>query len=78
VRASIVRTIRAVKIVLRDGRIPKPIRWGGAIGLLPVPGPFDEVVLLLVGGILWLFYRDRLAEAWQQATRPRVANAPRG
>ena len=55
VRASIVRTIRALKIVLRDGRIPKPIRWGGALGLLPVPGPFDEVVLLLVGGILWLF-----------------------
>ena len=29
-----------------------------------IPGPFDEVVLLVVGGILWLFYRDRLREAW--------------
>jgi hypothetical protein len=27
-------------------------------------------VLLLVGGLLWLFYRDQLTEAWQQANRP--------
>ena len=37
------------------------------LGLLPVPGPFDEAVLLVVGGILWLFYRDRLREAWLRA-----------
>jgi hypothetical protein len=30
----------------------------------------DEAVLLLVGGILWLFYRDRLTEAWQRADPP--------
>ena len=68
------RTIRAVKIVVRDGRIPRPIRWGGALGLAPVPGPFDECVLLLVGGVLWLFYRDQLREAWQHAEKPRLAN----
>jgi hypothetical protein len=38
-----------------------------------VPGPFDEVVLLLVGGVLWLFYRDQLREAWQHAEQPRIA-----
>ena len=69
IRASIGRAIGAVKIVLRDGRIPRPIRWGGAVGLLPIPGPFDEAVLLLVGGILWLFYRDQLTEAWRSAGR---------
>lgn len=68
VTAVIGRAIRAVKIVVRDGRIPRPVRWGGALGLLPVPGPFDEIVLLGVGGILWLFYRDQLAEAWRKAT----------
>ena len=56
-----------MKSVVRDGRIPRPIRWGGALGLAPVPGPFDEVVLVLVGGVLWLFYRDQLREAWQHA-----------
>jgi hypothetical protein len=34
---------------------------------MPVPGPFDEVVLLAVGGVLWLFYRDELREAWRDA-----------
>jgi hypothetical protein len=58
------RTVGAVKIVVRDGRIPRPLRWGGALGLAPIPGPFDEAVLLLVGAVLWLFYRDQLAEAW--------------
>lgn len=62
-----IRTTGAVKLVVRDGRIPRPLRWGGALGLLPVPGPFDEAVLLLVGGILWVFYRDQLNEAWQRA-----------
>jgi hypothetical protein len=69
-RAFIARSIRAAKLVLGDGRIPRPIRWGGALGLLPVPGPFDEAVLLLVGGILWLFYRDRLTDAWKRAALP--------
>lgn len=67
VRAFIGRAIRSVKIVVRDGRIPRPLRWGGALGLLPVPGPFDEIVLLGVGGILWLFYRDQLTDAWRKA-----------
>ena len=58
------RTLRAVAIVIRDRRIPRPIRWGAALGLLPVPGPFDELVLILVAGVLWLFYRDRLMDAW--------------
>jgi hypothetical protein len=66
-RAFVRRTVRAVKIVVRDGRIPWPIRWGGALGLLPVPGPFDEVVLVLVSGVLWIFYRDQLSEAWAAA-----------
>jgi hypothetical protein len=38
-----------------------------AFGLLPVPGPFDEAVLVVNGVILWVFYRARLREAWAQA-----------
>jgi len=56
-------------LVVRDGRIPRPIRWLGALGLLPVPGPFDEAVLLIVAGILFVFYRSLLREAWQQTDR---------
>jgi hypothetical protein len=66
-RGFLARTIRAVKIVVRDGRIPRPIRWGGALGLAPVPGPFDEIVLVIVGGVLWIFYREQLRQAWRHA-----------
>jgi hypothetical protein len=67
-RAFTRSTVRAVRIVVQDGRIPRPVRWGAAFGLLPVPGPFDEVVLLLTGGVLWVFYRDQLAAAWRRAS----------
>ena len=66
----LLRALRATKIVVRDGRIPRPLRWGGALGVLPFPGPFDEVILLVVGGVLWIFYRDQLRDAWQQAEVP--------
>jgi hypothetical protein len=61
------RLIRVVKILARDGRIPKTLRGLVAFGVLPIPGPFDEAVLLTVGLILWMFYRDRFREAWSQA-----------
>jgi hypothetical protein len=35
------------------------------LGLLPVPGPFDEIVLFLVAAVLFVFYRDVLREAWR-------------
>jgi hypothetical protein len=38
------------------------------IGLLPVPGPLDEIVLLLVGVTLATFYRDVMREAWASTT----------
>ena len=66
-RAAVTRTLGAVRLVIRDGRIPRPLRWAGMLGLLPVPGPFDEIVLLVVAGVLWLGYRDQLSEAWQKA-----------
>jgi hypothetical protein len=61
------RAIRAVKLLARDGRIPKQLPWLAALGLLPVPGPFDEAVLLIVGSLLFVFYRGPLREAWAQA-----------
>ena len=65
--------IRAVAILARDGRIPRPLRGLVAFGLLPVPGPFDEAVLLLVGLVLWVFYRDSFRRAWGRAATPASA-----
>jgi len=61
------RLIRAVAILARDGRIPRPLRGFAAFGLLPIPGPIDEAVLLVVGLLLFAFYRDVLSEAWSRA-----------
>ena len=56
-----------MRIVVQHGGIPRPLRWLAALGLLPVPGPFDEAVLLLVALILFVFYRPQLREAWKQS-----------
>jgi hypothetical protein len=61
------RTIRATRLVVGDRRIPRPLRWGGGLALLPIPGPFDEAVLLLVAVPLFVFYRRALRDAWSRA-----------
>ncbi|HJQ51401.1 MAG TPA: hypothetical protein VJ838_12890 [Gaiellaceae bacterium] len=66
-RLFVGRTVRAVRIAAGDKRIPRPLRWLAALGLLPIPGPFDEIILLLVAVPLAVFYRRSLAEAWRQA-----------
>ncbi len=61
------RTIRAVRFASTDKRIPRSLRWLGALGVAPIPGPFDEALLLVVAVPLALFYRGPLAEAWNRA-----------
>jgi hypothetical protein len=58
------RLLRAVRLLARDGRIPRPLRGLVAFGLLPLPGPLDEVVLVAAGAVLWLFHRSALRDAW--------------
>ncbi len=58
------RLVRAVRLLARDGRIPWPLRGLVGFGLLPLPGPFDELALLLAGALLWVFHRRVIREAW--------------
>jgi hypothetical protein len=52
--------------------VPRRLRWLVALGLLPVPGPFDEAVLLVAAAILFAFYREPLRDAWREgAESPR-------
>jgi len=61
------RTLKSVRILARDGGLPRWLRGLAAVGVAPIPGPFDEAVLLVVAAILWLGYRDRLRAAWRDA-----------
>lgn len=61
------RLIHATAILVRDVRIPTWLRGLAAFAALPIPGPLDEAVLLLVGLLLWAFYREPLRDAWNQA-----------
>jgi hypothetical protein len=65
VMAAARHLIRAVKVLARDGRIPRPLRGLALFGLPPIPGPIDETVLLIVGVILLAFYRAPLTQAWR-------------
>ena len=56
-------------LLARDDRVPKPLRWIAGIGLLPIPGPVDEAVLLLVAPVFLIFYREPMRDAWRRALR---------
>jgi hypothetical protein len=67
--AFFARTIRAMRVLAQDGRIPKPLRWLAGIGLLPIPGPVDEAVLVLVAPVFLALYRKPMREAWERPWR---------
>lgn len=66
-RARLGQTLRAVRLLARDGQLPRWLRGLAAVGIAPIPGPVDEIVLLVVAAILWIGYRDRLRAAWRAA-----------
>lgn len=72
--------LRTLKQLVRDPRVPRPIRWLLVVGLLPIPGPFDEAVLLFALGLVAVFcrpvYRQVKAEAEAQlrASEPKEAD----
>lgn len=65
--ARIQHLLRTMRVLARDDRIPKSLRWVAGVALLPIPGPIDEAVLVAVAP-LFLLYRTPVREAWE-ATR---------
>ncbi len=62
-------------LLARDERVPRGLRWVAGIGLLPIPGPFDEALLVLVAPFFLVFYRDQMRDAWQRAGEPASTEA---
>jgi hypothetical protein len=63
------RMLRAMRTVATDRRVPRPLRGLLVLAVLPIPGPFDEALLLLLVPVALVFYRDPLVQAWKQAAR---------
>jgi hypothetical protein len=73
-RTFTAKAIYAARLLARDDRIPKPLRWLVLIGLLPIPGPFDEAILLATAPFLFIFGREPMRDAWLCAETERFAS----
>ena len=77
-KAAIARVVRAAGLLARDERIPKPLRWVAGLALLPIPGPFDEIVLLLITPVFVVFFRGPMREVWARAGAYDSVSSPQG
>ena len=48
--------------------MPKRLRWIAATCLLPIPGPLDEAILLLIAPVFMIFHRAPTRDAWRTAS----------
>lgn len=63
-----VRTLaRAARLLTREPAVPRPLRACLALGLLPWPGPIDEIVLAGTVCALAIFYPLPMRRAWRRA-----------
>ena len=51
--------LRVAKRLVREPHLPRPLRWLLVFAVLPIPGPVDELALVLAAGIIAIFYRSR-------------------
>ena len=58
--------IRVARKLARDQAIPRWLRWMLLFGLLPIPGPLDDIVAVIAAGIIFIGYRGRLAHHYAQ------------
>jgi hypothetical protein len=54
------RHLRVVRKLARDPAIPRWLRLALLFGLLPIPGPVDDVVVIVVALVIVTFYRHRV------------------
>jgi len=45
------------------------------LALLPISGPVDEIILLLIAPVFSLVYRGPMREAWERAEQSRHRDA---
>jgi len=65
--AHLKRLLKLVKLLARDPRVPRPVRALIVVGLLPVPGPFDEIVLAGAVMVLLVIRPDLIRTLWRES-----------
>jgi hypothetical protein len=78
-RSQLMFAVRFAKTLTTDKRVPRPLRWliGVSLAIKVVPFPdfgVDEVVLVVVGLVLVIFYRPALSAIMEET---RAADAAR-
>lgn len=56
--------LRAAKSLAKDRRLPRWLRVVLVVACLPIPGPVDNIVQVMVLGIVAARYRPVLVDAW--------------
>jgi len=58
------RVVKAGRGLATDRRLPRWLRALIWFGVLPIPGPVDNVVLVLAVAVVWVWFRPVLVDAW--------------
>ena len=51
--------LRVAKRLVKEPHLPRPLRWLMVFALLPIPGPIDEIALVITAAVIAAFYRPR-------------------
>lgn len=61
--------VRAGQLLCKDSRIPRWLRVVLVVACLPIPGPVDNALQILALGVVAVWYRPVLRDAWRGAER---------
>jgi hypothetical protein len=64
--------LRVARRLVTEPHLPRPLRWLLVFALLPIPGPLDELALLLVALTVATFYRPRFTALLLEERAARV------
>ena len=68
--------VRLLAALARHPELPRWARWGIVVAMLPIPGPFDELVGAAVVGGLLIRHRAVVTRTWAEVNSPSPPGDP--
>lgn len=56
--------VRTGKFLIKSEELPRWLKWAALFAALPIIGPLDELVGIVVLLVLLIFYRGLVKQAW--------------